>query len=86
MRTRVDCQSVSAGMWRPSRKLAAALTLCVVGRPDYAQFGNRVHANGANVWAKADHADRADDLLMGRGGLEGRDEPGGAVSGTDPTT
>ena len=84
-RTQADRQSVSTGMWRPSWKLVATPTLRIVGRPNYAQFGNRVHAGRVDVRAEADHANRADDLLMGRGGLERRDEPGGAVNGANPT-
>ena len=37
-----------------------------MGGPNYAQFGNRVHAGRANVRAEADHANRADNLLVGR--------------------
>ena len=59
------------------------LTLCVVGGPNYAQFGNRVHVGRAYVRAEADHANGADNLLVGSGGLERRDEPGGVVSGVD---
>ena len=70
MRTRADHQSVSTGVWRPSQELAATVTLCLLGEPNYAQFGNWVHADGANVWVEADHANGADNLLMGRGGLE----------------
>ena len=66
--------------------MAAAPTLRIVGGPNYAQFGNRVHAGRVDVRAEADHADRANDLLMGRGGLERRDEPGEAVSRTNPIT
>ena len=45
-------------------------TLCLVGGPNYAQFGNRVHAGRAYVRTEADHANRANHLLMGHGGLE----------------
>ena len=65
--------------------MAATLSLCVVGGPNYAQFGNWVHAGRANVRVEADHANGADNLVMGYGGLERRDEPGGAVSGADST-
>ena len=57
-------------MWRPSRKLAAAPTLCVVDELNYAQFGNRFQAGKADVRAEADHANGANDLLVGCGGLE----------------
>ena len=56
-----------------------------MGQPNYAQFGNRVYAGGADVQVEAGHVHGANDLLMGHGGLESRDEPGGAVSGADPT-
>ena len=56
-----------------------------MGGPNYAQFGNRVHAGRANVQAKADHANKADNLFMGHGGLERRDEPGGVFSDADST-
>ena len=39
-------------MRRPSRVLATAAALCLVGRPDYTQFGNRVHAGRADVQAE----------------------------------
>ena len=55
--------------------MVTASTLRVVGRPDYAQFGDRVHAGGVDVRAKTDYAGGRDDHFMGRGGLEGRDEP-----------
>ena len=67
-------------MWRPSRKLVTALTLHIVGEPNYAQFSNRVHAGGVDVQTEANHADGANDLLVGCGGLERRDEPGRAIS------
>ena len=57
-------------MWRPSQKLAAAPPLRVLGGPKYAQFGNRVHDTRADVRAEADHANGANDLLMGYCGLE----------------
>ena len=82
----VERQRVSTGLWRPSWKLVAAPTLCVVGKPNYAQFGNRVHAERVDVQAESDHANGADDLLMDRNGLERRDESGGVVSGADATT
>ena len=41
------------------------VALCLVGRPDYAQFGNRVHAGRAHVRTEANHADGTDDLLVG---------------------
>ena len=82
-RTRADRQSVTMGIWRPSRKVAAAPTLRVVGGPNYTKFVNRVHAGRTDVRAEADHADGEDDLLMGNGGRSPR-EPGGAVSGTNP--
>ena len=63
-----------------SQELAAAATLRVVGGPNYAQFGNRVHVGRAHVRSEADHADGMDDLLMGDSQLERRDEPGGAAS------
>mgnify|MGYP000479905238 CR=1 FL=1 len=84
-RTQADRQSTSAGVWRPSRELATVVALCLVGEPNYAQFGNRVHAGRAYLRAEADHANGVDNLLMGRGGLERRDEPGRAVSGADST-
>ena len=56
-----------------------------MGGPNYTQFGNRVHVGRAYVRAEADHANGADNLLMGHGGLERRDEPGGATSGADST-
>ena len=70
MRTWANRKGVSTGMWRPSRKLVAAPTLQVMGGPNYAQFGNRVHAGGADVWTEADHANGTNDLLVGHGGLE----------------
>ena len=55
--------------------MAMTPTLCIVGGPNYAQFGDKVHAGRADVRAEADHADGADDLLVDCGGLERRDEP-----------
>ena len=54
----------------PSRELAATAALCLMGGPDYAQFGNRVHACRAHVRTEADHANGTNDLLVGDGGLE----------------
>ena len=65
--------------------MVAAPTLHIVGKPNYAQFGNQVHADRVDVRAEADHANGADNLLMGRGGLERRDKPGGLVSSADRT-
>ena len=62
-------------MRRACQELAAAPTLCILGGPNYAQFNDLVHAGRTDVWAEVDHADRANDLLMGGGGLERRDEP-----------
>ena len=61
------------------------LTLCVVGGPNYAQFGNRLHAGGGDVRAEADHVDGVNDLLVGCGRLERRDESGRVVSGANLT-
>ena len=66
--------------------MAATLSLCVVGGPNYAQFGNRVHASRADVRAATDHANGANNLLMDRSGLKRRDKPRGAISGTDSAT
>ena len=43
---------------------------CLMGGPNNAQFGNRVHAGITYVWTEADHANGTNDLHMGYGGLE----------------
>ena len=69
-RGELDAEEAEELFERPSRELVATVTLCLVGGPDYAQFGNRVHAGRTYVWVEADHADGADDLLVGDSRLE----------------
>ena len=59
-----------------------------MGGPNYTQFSNRVHAGGAYVWTKVDHANRTYDRTsignadgnrdrdIDSASVEGRDEPG----------
>jgi hypothetical protein len=54
-----------------------------MGGPNYAQFGDRVYAGGADVRAEAGYADGAYDLVVGCARVEERNEPGRAVSSTN---
>jgi hypothetical protein len=55
-----------------------------MGGPNYAQFGNRVHAGRADVRAEAGHADGTHDLIVGGAGMEERNELGRADGSTNP--
>ena len=50
--------------------LTTTATLCLMGGPNYTQLGNWVHAGRAYVRAEANHANGANDLLVGHSGLE----------------
>ena len=65
--------------------MASYLPYALCG-PNYAQFGNRVHADRIDVRVEADHADGVDDLLGGGGELERRDEPREATGCADSET
>ena len=73
-------------MQRSSRELAATIALCLMGRQNDTQLGNRVYADGAYVWTKAGNAYRKDDRLMGSDTVGERNELRRFISGADKAT
>ena len=47
-----------------SREPTEASSLCFMGRPNYAEFGDRIHAIQTNVCTEDGHAGGADDSLV----------------------
>ena len=62
------------------------IALCLVGRQNDTQLGDRVYAYGAYVWTKAGNAHRKDDRLMGSDTMGERDELRRVISGADKAT